>query len=60
MSRKRKKWFKQKKPFKNKKIRFPVFSSLGKESLKENEEFYYILTSRGVKKFPNYDLLDRN
>ena len=60
MSRKRKKWFKQKKPFKNKKIRLPVFSSSGRASSEENEEFYYILTSRGVKKFPNSDFLDRN
>lgn len=60
MSKKHRKKMFQKKPFKNKKIRLPIISSTGKESLKENEEFYYILTSRGVKKFPNCDLLDRN
>lgn len=60
MSKKHRKKMFQKKPFKNKKIRLPVFSSSGRASSEENKEFYYILTNGGVKKFPNYDLLDRN
>jgi len=53
VSRKRKKWFKQKKPFKSRKVRLPILSSAGKMLSESNEEFYYILTNNGVKKFPN-------
>lgn len=53
MSKKHRKRFKQKRPSKNKRIRLPVLLSSGKMLSDSNEEFYYVLTNRGVKKFPS-------